>query len=160
MTKRYWDACTCLGLLRDEPDKVGACQEIIDQAEAGEIQIVTSALTIAEVLWLKGHDRVPVEDREMVRNFFRNEYIVIHEVDRRVAEIAQDVVWDFNIKHKDAIHVATAVDMGADVLDTFDGPLLNLDGLVGNPALKISRPAPRGTLFTGALDGQPGQDDA
>lgn len=41
---------------------------------------------------------------------------------------------------KDAIHVATALVYKLPVLNTFDGVLLDLDGKLGNPPLKIEKP--------------------
>jgi hypothetical protein len=57
MTKdlRYWDANAFLGWLNDEPDKQAACQTVLASAEAGKIQIVTSAITFVEVIKIKGN---------------------------------------------------------------------------------------------------------
>ena len=54
MDFRYWDANVFLGWLKDEADKVDYCRPVIEAANAGKIKIVTSALTITEVLWMKG----------------------------------------------------------------------------------------------------------
>ena len=43
--------------LQEEPGKVELCKGTIQRAEDGEVLIVTSALTIAEVLWRKGGPR-------------------------------------------------------------------------------------------------------
>lgn len=140
MRRRYWDSCAFLGWLRDEQDKVSHCRPAIAEARAGRLAIVTSALTIAEVLWLTGKDPIPKSDRESVRRFFEHEWIVVYEVDRKIAEAAQDVVWDFKVKPKDAIHVATALDAEVEQLDTFDGPLQSQTGTVGDPPLRIGPP--------------------
>ncbi len=144
MRYRYWDACVFLGWLKEEPDKIDECKAGIRHAEKGEILIVTSALTLAEVLRLKGKDPIPQADREKVRGFFQNDYIVVYDVDRTIAELAQDVVWDHGVKPKDAIHVATALSTSASVeieqFDTFDGHLIGLSGKIGQPALTIGRP--------------------
>ena len=54
MEFRYWDSNAFLGWLAEEPDKIGHCRPVIEAAEAGNVRILTSALTIAEVLWIKG----------------------------------------------------------------------------------------------------------
>ena len=51
MTRRYWDTNCFLGVLKKEADKETACRAVIREAEAGKLRIVTSALTITEVLW-------------------------------------------------------------------------------------------------------------
>jgi len=63
-------------------------------------------------------------------------------VTRSIAEAAQDVVWNHDIKPKDAIHVATALDAKIAVLETFDENLLTKSGTVGNPSLTIRKPIP------------------
>jgi len=47
----YWDSDPFLGWLQEEPDKVTACAGVVSDAENGQTIIVTSALTIAEVLY-------------------------------------------------------------------------------------------------------------
>lgn len=152
MRYRYWDACAFLGWLREEPDKVQECGAVIRQAVAGKLKIVTSSLTLTEVLWVKGKQPIPVEDRKRVRSFFENDYIGLYELDRTIAEQAQDVVWDHGVKPKDSVHVATALSaaetLDIDQLDTFDGKLLSLTGRIGNPPLVIGRPnLDEGKLF-------------
>ena len=41
---------------------------------------------------------------------------------------------------KDAIHVATALHLNADALETFDANLIGKSGTVGDPLLKIREP--------------------
>jgi predicted nucleic acid-binding protein len=149
---RYWDACTFLGLLRDESDKVEDCRKVIAEARSGKVVIVTSALTLAEVLWLKGKDPIPKTDRGKVRQFFRHDWIVMRELDRATAEQAQEVVWEHGVKPKDAVHVATALRVAVEQLDTFDESLIGLSGKVGNPPLTIGRPHVDGMLFPPGVD--------
>ena len=142
MRYRYWDACTFIGWLKEEPDKINECTAGIRHAERGEIKIVTSALTLAEVLRLKRKDPIPPEDREKVRGFFQNEYIELYDLDRTIAELAQEGVWSHEVKPKDAVHVATALATARGVtieqFDTFDDELINLSGKIQD--LKIGRP--------------------
>ncbi|MDN3625583.1 type II toxin-antitoxin system VapC family toxin [Methylobacterium isbiliense] len=140
MEYRYWDSDCFLGWLQAEPDKEARCKEVLKEARAGNITIVTSALTIAEVLVYRGHARVPPEKRLMVEKFFKNEFIIVRSVTRRVAEKARELVWDFGIFPKDAVHVATAVDAKLQVMNTFDHGLIKKSGLVGEPKLLIEKP--------------------
>lgn len=140
---RYWDANVFLAWLKEEPDKLAQCEAGIRDAEAGKLVIVTSALTLAETLYLiRGEIPVASETRDKVRGFFRNEYILLHELDRGIAELAQDVVWDHEIAAKDAVHVATALTVSERLalaqLDTYDGPLQAKSGQIHG--LKIGEP--------------------
>jgi len=87
--KIYWDADAFLGWLQEEPGKVELCKGTIQRAEAGEVLIVTSALTIAEVLWRKGGPRLPRDKMAMLRKFFRRSYIRVVNVTRAIAEQSQ-----------------------------------------------------------------------
>lgn len=147
MTLRYWDSNAFIGWLAEEPDKADECRAVIRAAEEGKTQLVTSALTVAEVLWLRGEPRIPAESAEKVQRFFEHEYIVVNDLDRRLAEHAQRLVWHQDIKPKDAVHVATAIDAGVDRMETFDEGLIKKSGTVGDPPLEIGRPNEPGTLF-------------
>ena len=139
--QRYWDSDCFLGWLLEEPDKVEHCREVLSAAEDGKILIVTSALTIAEVLALRGRLKIPSEDREKVENFFRQEYIVVRNITRRIAENARSFVWDFGVAPKDALHVATAIDAKLTLLNTFDKKLKNKSGKIGKPPLIMDLPS-------------------
>lgn len=68
--------------------------------------------------------------------FFENDYIAFYEVDRVIAEAAQDMVWQHGVK-KDAIHFVTAITAAGEVcieqLDIFDSDLIGLSGQIGQP---------------------------
>jgi predicted nucleic acid-binding protein len=130
---------------------------VIRAAEAGEVLIVTSSLTIAEVVKLKRATPIPRESAELVRAFFRRSYIIIRELDRFLAERAQEVVWDYGVEPKDAVHVATALATEVVQLDTFDARLIAKSGTIGSPPLRIGRPFVPEQLA--AFDVTTGQDD-
>ncbi len=138
--RRYWDSDCFLGWLLAEKEKEDACREVLQAAEDGKVLIVTSALTIAEVLALRGKDKIPASEREKVEAFFRNEYIEVRNITRRISESARSYVWDYGVKPKDALHVATAIDSRVTLLNTFDKPLHKKSGKIGYPPLTIMRP--------------------
>ena len=144
--RRYWDSDCFLGWLQAEVDKQEACRGVLEEANAGNIIIVTSALTIAEVLAMRGRAKLAPNKRLDVEQFFKHDYIAVQNLTRRLAEAARDVVLDHGVAPKDAIHVATAVAANVDVMNTFDGDLIKKSGLIGSPALVICTPfvrAPR-----------------
>ncbi len=118
--KIYWDSDCFLGHFQNEEGKVEKCEGVLQKADRGDVILVTSALTIAEVLWMRGAPRITKDKAEIVQKFFRRSYIRVYNVTRKIAESAQDLVWDHSIKPKDAIHVATAINLTVDVLETFD----------------------------------------
>lgn len=147
--KIYWDSDPFLGWLQAEEGKVDLCKGTIKRAEDGEVLIVTSALTITEVLWRRGGPKLPEEKLKLLRRFFRRSYIRVVNVSRIIAEEAQDVVMKYNVRPKDAVHVATAIHHEINILETFDDGLLTQSGMIGASSLIIRKPLapPQGSLL-------------
>ncbi len=147
LARRYWDSDCFLGWFLAEPDKVEKCRGVVQAAQTGEVEIVTSALTLVEVIKLKGHASLPAQREETIRSFFENPFILLRNLDRPVGEYARRLIWEHSfLKPKDAVHVATALLSAVPVLDTFDADLLRLDGRLGDPPLRIGHP--QGTVQT------------
>lgn len=138
--KIYWDSACFLAHFKGEPDRTEKCDGVIERAERREVIIVTSTLTLAETLWLKGAPRLAKDKAELIQKFFRRSYIRVYNVTRRIAESAQNHVWDDDIKPKDAIHISTAVHLSVDAFETFDKHLIGKSGTVGHPLLVIREP--------------------
>ena len=140
--RRYWDSACCFGYLWDQAGRADDCERVLKDAEEGNCEIVISALTIAEVLHIKGDKRMfPKSSGEKIRGFFRRTIFTVSDVDRFIAERAQDLFWEHDIMPKDAIHIATAIDAGVRYLETFDGSLIGKSRLVGgDPQLVIQIP--------------------
>jgi predicted nucleic acid-binding protein len=138
--RRYWDSCAFLGFLNNEADKADKCEAVLNAAGEGQIDIVTSALTLTEVIKTKGGPPIPRDQEQKIRDFFEHPWIIVREVDRFVAEQARDLIWAHSLKPYDAIHLATALNLKLSVMDTFDDDLIKLTGTLGNPRLVIGHP--------------------
>lgn len=138
--KIYWDSDCFLGHFQAEIGKADKCDGVLERAERGDVLIITSALTIAEVLWMRKSPKLPHDKAITVQKFFRRSYIRVVNVTRKIAESAQILVWENDIRPKDAIHVATAISYGSFALETFDAGLISKSGKVGNPLLLIREP--------------------
>lgn len=77
---------------------------------------------------------------EKIRGGFKQEWIITRFLDRSVAEIARELIWDSNLHPKDSAQVATALKSKVELLDTFDNELIKLSGQIGDPPLIIQRP--------------------
>jgi predicted nucleic acid-binding protein len=149
MTKQlvYWDSATFLALFskNESPNNCELCEDVWNECKQGMSLIVTSTLTVAEVIFLKGTPKLDPSKRPLVNNFFRDEHIILKPLTRSIAELARDIVWDVSIHPKDAIHIATAVTYKIGVIHTFDKGLLNRNTLnVNGFLLNIRQPyAPR-----------------
>lgn len=124
MRRRYWDADCFLAWLNGEEPKASQCQPVIRLAEANELEIVTSDLTLAEVLYLRRPQLPKEEQIRQIEDFFELDYIVLVAVDRETVLEGRRLVWDRGIAPKDAIHVASALRADVEHLDTFDQELI------------------------------------
>ncbi|MGE0876593.1 MAG: type II toxin-antitoxin system VapC family toxin [Burkholderiales bacterium] len=138
--RRYWDSNAFLGWLNAESGKVEKCEAVLDAAEAGKLDIVTSAWTLTEVIKKKGEKPIPKTSEETIRAFFENPWIVVRNVDRFVAELARELIWSHGLKGPDAVHLASALRLGLGTMDTFDDQLIGLNGKLGKPLLRIGHP--------------------
>ena len=137
----YWDSDCFLGVFKGEPDKVNKCQGTIKAAEEGTLIIVTSAITLTEVIKLKKKPGLAKNDEQRIVDFFKHKYIYIQNVDRKTAEYARQLIWKRGgLWPKDSIHVATAIIRKTTKLHTFDSYLLKLNNKLGNPKLRICEP--------------------
>lgn len=153
MPKRvYWDSCTFLGLINQEPGKENHCTAVWNEASSGDVLIYTSFFTFAEVFKAKCEGQAkPLSEEEdkKIEQLLRQKWIRPVLVDERIGVAARRAMrlHPECKKPSDAIHLVTAVALNVDEMNTFDGSdLLKLDGKVnradGQP-LKICIPTPK-----------------
>ena len=128
LLRRYWDSSVFLDWIKVEPGHADMCDKIITDAQAGQCVILTSAVTLAEVTKRRrGPLAVEPETEAKITAFFRNDYIVVLPADRVVGEQARRLIWDFPfLKARDAIHIATAANAGAHVIEAYDEDFLRI----------------------------------
>jgi predicted nucleic acid-binding protein len=129
----YVEASVWIAYIRGEFRKDGShdCkavfESILKAAQDGQFQIFTSSLTIAEVCKKKDAEKLTEDENEDLRPYFREEYITIVEVDRDIAERANDLcrmhlvdAGEHILRPNDAIHLACAERAGCEVLLAYD----------------------------------------
>ena len=149
----YWDSCLFIDLIGRTGGYLTVLDQMCEAAKQKEIILVTSALTLAEVLGRRDtpakpggpNRRISEEEEQKVIAFFKHEYISIRPFDRFIGEEAGRIARKHSLWPRDAIHVATAVHNRVPVLQTTDGQkssrgLLNKNGKIGAPPLKIELP--------------------
>lgn len=158
----YWDACTWIAIINEErsvPQKDGTtenrfamCEAVLERAQTGELEIIVSAFTLAEVC---KDPKAKDENASKLPNFLDHEFIIVIPVDKDIALKAQNLQISglAGLKPPDAIHLASAQKANCEEFHTFDGGLTGLDGQIaaknGN-AIKICKPGesePLGGLF-------------
>ena len=147
MTKErhYCDSCVFLGFLNNEPDKIYECRTILQAAEEGVIELFTSAFTMAEVIKIKGETELDASKEYIIDQLFKQPWIRIANFEREMAQICRAIVWRYNLKPFDALHVATAIRLKVDFFNTTDKTLISkLSNRVGYapdyPEVTIQRP--------------------
>lgn len=142
MTRFYWDSCAFIGRIQGDPSRIIDLKFLTDEAAAGRVQIVASALAVAEVSYIRREcsEAEKLRDIEEIGKFFDNDYIHIVQVTRHIATEAAKIAVRHKVKPPDAIHLATAIASNCQVVHTYDNVLLKLDGKVGAPALTIKAP--------------------
>jgi len=150
----YWDSCVFLAVLSNRDDPLSAqrraiCSQIVARALNQEVEIVTSTITLAEVLrdgqQLPGQP-VPDDVKERIRQFFDQEFITLVSADFARSQEARDLRYKYGwLQTPDAIHIGSACYAKVDELHTYDGAgkpkgLINLSGLECDPPLKIVEP--------------------
>lgn len=147
MTERhYWDTTTWLDL-HNEPvtTPLGPCRTLWTAVEKGSIELLFSAITIAEVL-IKPDDGSPRpwKDPNDFDAIFDHERLVMVQIDRTIAERVRSLRRSRKVKAPDAFHLACAMHYNVDQLISRDAGLLKAHGAMfrrdGKP-LNILTPA-------------------
>lgn len=134
----YLDACAWIAYINRElpgPEssftepRYDMCRETLKSAEREEIEIVTSAFTLAEVC-----KRVPdtLSPAINLPAYFDQPYILLVPVDKAIGLRAQNLQLSGLVKKKppDAVHLAAALVHSIPVFHTFDAGLLGLNQLL------------------------------
>lgn len=119
-------------------------KSITDQAEKGHIVLVTSVFTTAEVAKIGLDPKAPIaheEQERLIEEFFENDFIYLVATTPSICKRARQLVREFSLKGKDAIHVATALEItGIPVMHTYDKDILKVNGHIMGTSLIIERP--------------------
>ena len=127
--KIYIDSCYFIEAVKTNVgDKTDAdsndiwyVQQCLNASKDGDIQVITSHLTIAECRRAGGE---PTEKVKRLFNsiFLSGKVLKLGSLTQKIAEQARDLLWQHNIKlgGADSIHIATAIKLGCKEFFTFD----------------------------------------
>ena len=160
---QYWDSCLFISFLTNlEANRVDVIRELLDQVQArkSRLRIVVSTLVLAEVrpseTYTKDHYEEIIELFDTDRPYFQ-----FYGLTRGIAKRSRDIGSAHpRLSVPDSIHIATAIEAGADVLFTYDGDqkkesrrsgrMLQYHNQIGMPPLRIEVPTiDHGPLFRG-----------
>ncbi|MBI4281807.1 PIN domain-containing protein [Candidatus Uhrbacteria bacterium] len=110
-------------LLQQHKHYVGAARTIMQAVQSGEYLGVFSCIGIIEILTgpkKQGHYELAARYREMITHFPN---LTIQGVTESIVETTSDLRARYGITTPDAIHLATAIDFGAEIFFTNDHSL-------------------------------------
>ena len=141
----YWDTSVFIALIKGEVsaevDRAGIAQAILRAAEAGKIELVTSAFTRAEVRRDRRQPKLTPQQHSRVSAFFRRSYLHVRPLDQAIGESAAELGERYNLKPADAVHLATALSVQADELQHWDDrDFGRLPLRADPPPIKIAHP--------------------
>lgn len=144
----YFDACVYITLINDiKPKRVKNCKGLLQEAEDGKFEILSSTLALAEVAKVNNPQHQSKNDKEkdeVIRGYFDHEYITLVNLGRDIARDARPFIRNHGIKPRDAIHLACAIKGNAATLYTYDKKLLNSNGNV--TVIDIEKPKWEGQM--------------
>lgn len=120
----YWDTSVFLCFLSAvEQERRAASEAVLRDARDGRIKIVTSMVTLVEVIRPKGlpHPvQLTPEQQSKLEAMFRWPWLSKISVHEKVAMKAVEIARNNNLKPMDAIHAATAILAGVDEFQKWD----------------------------------------
>lgn len=140
LIRRYWDSSCFITLLNDE-EGAEDCERILDDAKEGKTLLCVSPMTQVEVIRPRGSAHpLPKDAKEEIQAFFENDYVKWHIIDRTIASKSQDLCWEYQLHPRDAIHVAVALRLECDLLESFDPHMLRCHGKIKGSSMAIQKP--------------------
>lgn len=135
----YWDATCFIAWLKPEAERKAQCLEVLKPAQEGKLEIVTSTISLIEVVKLENGPIIMTEAKQrLIRDFFKQPFIVPVSVTRRIAEVAQEMIWKHGFGKRDAIHAATVLQCALEDLHTYDADFQRMTEAY--PHLRIAEP--------------------
>ena len=148
----YWDASVFLSYVNGEQERLPTIDALLEESRNGEFTIVTSTLSITEVAFaaMEKTQRAldPQVEQAIDALFADREVVTLVEFHELIAKEARRLMRRAltsgrSLKPPDAIHLATAVQRGADVVHTYDDRMLGYTDLTGLPIELPSTTSPR-----------------
>lgn len=152
----YWDSCIFIAYfkqeIREDPNDLAGIEELMHLFEMKQCFLATSVVTISEVLQYKTGN----ETHKKFRDFLNRQDIVLIEITRQIADIAQHIrekyrnTDDSTLSTPDCLQLASAIRYKCSPFYTFDGctgkknSILKIrEQMLQDYNIEILRPSPK-----------------
>ena len=149
----YWDADVFTSWVEKHPDRAPVVDLLLSDARAGEIEIVTSAITMAEVAYAASERLAGALSEDVLQKIddlwaFGGPVRIV-EVYPLIASRARNLIregvprgWT-GLRAHDAIHLGTAQQLRVDEIHTYESKWLRYADLIGIPINEPRTTQPR-----------------
>lgn len=114
LERRYFDSCIFIYIISNNPAFEPMCSAAVSAAEQGQFTLVTSLLTLVEVVKGGSGTSTPTpEVQQKITAYFERDHILMAQATRDVMRRARDLIWKHGtgkLKAIDAVHLASALD--------------------------------------------------
>lgn len=144
----YWDSCVFLSYVNADEGKVDDIESLLGYADKGEIEIVTSNVSIVEVAFGASERNQSSLSEEMevkIKKLWQPASpVMLVEFHTLIADEAKHLIRSgvpagWSLKPMDAVHLATAQRLKVNELHTYDEPLSKWASKV---SYRITQPSP------------------
>lgn len=120
----YWETSVFLCFLsKGELARRAICEETLREARDGKIKLITSMITMVEVIRPKGVPHplaLTADEQSKIEGMFKWPWLRKIQVHEKVAAKAVELARIYKLKPMDSIHAATAVLSGVDEFHKWD----------------------------------------
>ncbi|MBX2968883.1 MAG: type II toxin-antitoxin system VapC family toxin [Cyclobacteriaceae bacterium] len=120
----FLDTSPFIYYIEEKGEYIGTLAPLFEMNSKGEYQIVTSSLTLTEVLTLpyRKKEKSLVDDYEQI--LLHSPFVFIMSIDSHVAKRAAKIRAEYNFRTPDALQLAAAIESSSDIFLTNDRQLM------------------------------------
>jgi len=124
----YWDSDVFISYFEQNPTRIATIDDLLEQSKRGEVEIVTSTLTVVEVAFTVGERTTgldPNHEAAMDSFWSDNDVVTLVELSMPIARGARSLMryamsQGLKLKPPDAIHLASATLLSASELHSYN----------------------------------------